>query len=64
MIGAHFNRMAEHIGDTDIADIVELTKELCYALECPETHNLPNRRTGSYWKTKNETVKLEPLLHP
>ena len=64
MIGAHFNTMAEHIGDADIAELVALTKKLYRSLECPKTHNLPNRRTGSYWMTKNETVKLEPLLHP
>lgn len=64
-VGAHFNVDGSSVGDTDVKQFGDLTLELSELITCPDSGNFPDRnKSGSYWETKNGSIKLYPLQEP
>jgi hypothetical protein len=64
-VGAHFTFDGALVGDTDIEDFARATIKLAEILICPVTRSLPDRnKSGSYWETKNGSIRLFPLIEP
>jgi len=64
-VGAHFNVDGSSVSDTDVKQFGDLTLELSELITCPDSGNFPDRnKSGSYWETKNGSIKLYPLQEP
>jgi energy-coupling factor transporter ATP-binding protein EcfA2 len=64
-VGAHFNIDGSSVSDTDVEQFGKLTLELSQLITCPDSGNFPDRnKSGSYWETKNGSIRLYPLQEP
>ncbi len=64
-VGAHFNVDGSSVSDTDVEQFGKLTLELSELITCPDSGNFPDRnKSGSYWETKNGSIRLYPLQEP
>ncbi|WP_341838603.1 hypothetical protein WJU16_12320 [Chitinophaga pollutisoli] len=64
-VGAHFNYDGSMVSDADVEQFGKLTLELSELITCPDSGNFPDRnKSGSYWETKNGSIRLYPLQEP
>lgn len=64
-VGAHYNYDGSMVSDTDVEQFGKLTLELTELITCPDSGNFPDRnKSGSYWETKNGSIRLYPLEEP
>ena len=64
-VGAHFNYDGSSVSDADVEEFGKLTLELSELITCPDSGNFPDRaKSGSYWETKNGSIRLHPLKEP
>lgn len=64
-VGAHYNPDGSTVSDTDVEQFGKLTLEFSELLICPDTGSFPNKnKSGSYWETKNGSIRLYPLQEP
>jgi DNA repair exonuclease SbcCD ATPase subunit len=65
IVGAHYNESNNDVSDTEIRAFAYLCLELANAVHCPETGKMPDKnKSGSYWQTSNDTIRLHPLTEP
>jgi hypothetical protein len=64
-VGAHFNYDGSTVSDADVEQFGKLTLELSELITCPDSGNFPDcNKSGSYWETKNGSIRLYPLQEP
>lgn len=64
-VGAHFNYDGSTVSDADVENFGKMTLELSELITCPDSGNFPDRnKSGSYWETKNGSIRLHPLQEP
>lgn len=64
-VGAHFNYDGSTVSDADVEKFGNMTLELSELITCPDSGNFPDRnKSGSYWETKNGSIRLHPLQEP
>lgn len=64
-VGAHFNQLGSDVTDGEVEALGKWTLELAESLTCPEAGGFPDRdKSGSYWETRNGSVRLHPLREP
>lgn len=64
-VGSHFNFDGSLVPDADVKAFGEKVLDLAELLTCPDSGALPDRdKSGSYWQTRNGSVRLYPLKEP
>lgn len=64
LVGAHFNTLADHLSDADALKFAGEVVLLADAVICREAGWPNSDKSGSYWRTAGDTLRLHPLGMP